>query len=96
MPNKTYYFLRKPRIDEEPNAIAGDSAQEAEQPMKGMRKLMRDKNEISKAKAPENPEDCPVTPPSGSHLLLAFAHDSFSVNFKAYPNLPIVTNTVKL
>ena len=77
MPNKTHYFLRKPGIDEEPDTIANDSAQEAEQPMKGMREPMGDKNEISKAKAPENPEDRPVTPPSGSHLLLAFAHGFF-------------------
>ena len=63
MPNKTHYFLRKPSIDEESYTIANDSAQEAEQPMKGMRELMRDKNEISKAKAPDNPHDRPVTPP---------------------------------
>lgn len=93
MPDKTYY-RRKPIIKEEPYAKANDSTQDAEQPVKGMH-LQRDKNEISKDKAPENPEHRPVTPPPESRLLFAFAHSSFSVNL-SYSNLPGVQDAVKL
>ena len=96
MPDKTHYFLRKSGNDEKPNTIANDPAQEAEQQMKRIRELPGDKNEINKAKSPEIPEDGLVIQASGSHLLLALTHYSFSVNFKTYPNPPIVTNTFKL
>ena len=96
MPDKTHYFLRKSGNDKKPNAVANDPAQEAEQPMKRIRELPGDKKEINKAKSPEISEDGPVIQASGSHLLLALTHYSFSVNFKAYPNPPIVTYTVKL
>ncbi len=58
MPGKTHYFWEKPGIKEEPYAIANDSTQEAKQPVKGMH-LQRNKNEISKAKAPEKPATKP-------------------------------------
>jgi len=50
MPNKTHY-RGKPSIKEEPYAIANNSTQEAEQPVKGMH-LQRDKNEIGKYRQP--------------------------------------------
>ena len=93
MPDKTHYW-GKPAINEEPYAVANDPTKDAEPPIKGM-DLQQDKNEISKDKASKNPENCLLAPPSESHLLFAFAHSSFSVNFKACSNLPYVPVAVK-